>query len=437
MAVTVSVIVPVYNAQKYLRRCVDSILRQEYTDLELLLVDDGSTDGSGTICDGYAAQDSRVRVIHKENSGVSATRNLGMEEARGEYLQFVDSDDWITPDCTRLLVRTAQQSGCDMVVADFYRVVGERLSHKGGIGDRGVLSREEYVAHMMESPANFYYGVLWNKLYRRDVVMDNELRMNPDIRLCEDFMFNLEYIRVARTFCALQVPVYYYVKTRNSLSAASVMRTPQIIRMKLAAFECYQNFFKSMLDDRDYEQVRMKVYRFLIDAATDGMVSLLPGGGRRLGDERTHASAELLQEEGFLLDGYRDRKLLEHLLESVALRHNLTLKDMKLLIQFELAGKPLRARDIQDAACLAALELETSLAKLSARKLIKVVRSKESDLLDVTFLPEADALRADMQQAVADAQDFRLAGMTEEEIEQYAILQQKIARNIIRVLGEE
>ena len=436
MAVTVSIIVPVYNAEKYLRRCVDSILRQEYTDFELLLMDDGSTDGSAAICDGYAGQDRRVRVIHKENSGVSDTRNLGMEQARGEYLQFVDSDDWITPDCTRLMVRTAQQSGCDMVVADFYRVVGERLSHKGGIGDKGVLSREEYVAHMMDSPANFYYGVLWNKLYRRDVVMDNGLRMNPDIRLCEDFMFNLEYIRYARTFCALQVPVYYYVKTRNSLSAASVKRTPQVIRVKLTAFECYQNFFKSMLDNKDYEQVRLKVYRFLIDAATDGMVSPLPGG-HRLGDERTHASAELLQAESFLLDGYRDRKLLEHLLESVALRHSLTLKDVKLLIQFELAGQALRARDIQDVANLTALEMETSLAKLSARKLIKVTRSKESDMLDVTFLPEADGLRADMQQAVTDAQDFRLAGMTEEEIEQYTILQQKIARNIIRVLGDE
>ncbi|MGN0778247.1 MAG: glycosyltransferase family 2 protein [Aristaeellaceae bacterium] len=435
MTVTVSIIVPVYNAEKYLCRCVDSILHQDYQALELLLLDDGSTDGSATLCDDYAARDSRVRVIHKPNSGVSDTRNLGIAQARGEYLQFIDSDDWITPDCTRLLVRTAQQNCCDMVVADFYRVIGERLSHKGGIGDRDVLSREAYVAHMMESPANFYYGVLWNKLYRRDIIQHNGLRMNPDIRLCEDFMFNLEYIRCAGSFCALQVPVYYYVKTRSSLSAASVKRTPQIIRMKLMAFECYQNFFKSMLDDKDYEQVRLKVYRFLIDAATDGLVAPLPGT-QRLGDERSRACAGLLQTEGFWQDAYRDRKLMERMLESVALRHSLTLRDVKFIMHFELAGQPVMARDVQDAAGMNLLEMETTLAKLIARKMVRVQRGKDSDWLDVTFLPEADGIRADIRQAMADAQSFRLADLTEEEVEQYTMLQQKIAHNIIRVLGE-
>ncbi|MBO5461462.1 MAG: glycosyltransferase family 2 protein, partial [Ruminococcus sp.] len=94
---TVSIIVPVYNAEEYLRRCVDSILTQEYTDFELILVDDGSKDNSPSICDEYAKNDSRVHVIHKENTGVSDTRNLAISMACGTYLQFLDSDDWITP----------------------------------------------------------------------------------------------------------------------------------------------------------------------------------------------------------------------------------------------------------------------------------------------------------------------------------------------------
>lgn len=163
---TVSIIVPVYNAQEYLRRCVDSILGQEYQDFELLLMDDGSTDGSAEICDSYAQADSRVRTVHKENTGVSDTRNQAISQARGTYLQFLDSDDWITPDATKLLVRTAEENGCDLVIADFYRVVGERVSQKGDIDEDGVLTREEFAAHMMENPADFYYGVLWNKLYR-------------------------------------------------------------------------------------------------------------------------------------------------------------------------------------------------------------------------------------------------------------------------------
>lgn len=119
MTPTVSIIVPIYNAEKHLNRCIGSILNQEYTDCELLLVDDGSTDSSGAICDGYAAKDSRIHVIHKENSGVSDTRNLAIDKACGTYLQFLDSDDWITPDATKLLVRAAKEHDCDLVISDF------------------------------------------------------------------------------------------------------------------------------------------------------------------------------------------------------------------------------------------------------------------------------------------------------------------------------
>ena len=172
----VSIIVPVYNAEQYLRRCVDSILNQEYTDFEVFLVNDGSTDSSGDICEEYGNKDTRVIVIQKENTGVSDSRNLALDRARGKYLQFLDSDDWITPDATRLFVRAAEEYGCDMVISDFYRVVGERLSPKGDIEEEGVLTQEEFAAHMMENPADFYYGVLWNKLYRRDLVEEHSLR---------------------------------------------------------------------------------------------------------------------------------------------------------------------------------------------------------------------------------------------------------------------
>ena len=156
----VSIIVPVYNAEKTLARCVDSILNQTYQDYELLLVNDGSTDSSGGLCDSYAARDQRVRVFHKENAGVSNARNLALTQARGTYLQFLDSDDWITPEATLSLVRAAEDHQCDLIISDFYRVVGERVSHKGDIDEDSVLTREEYAAHMMENPADFYYGVL-------------------------------------------------------------------------------------------------------------------------------------------------------------------------------------------------------------------------------------------------------------------------------------
>ena len=119
MIPTVSIIVPVYNAERTIRRCIESILNQEYTDFELLLVDDGSLDASGAICDEYAGRDSRVQVFHKANSGVSSSRNLALDRAQGTYLQFLDSDDWITPDATRSLVRAMEDGSCDMVISDF------------------------------------------------------------------------------------------------------------------------------------------------------------------------------------------------------------------------------------------------------------------------------------------------------------------------------
>ena len=202
MKPTVSIIVPVYNAEKFLNRCVDSILEQEFRDFELILVNDGSKDSSGEICEEYARKDNRVVVIHKENSGVSDTRNLAMQKAQGTYLQFLDSDDWITPDATKLLVRTAQETQSDLVIADFYRVVGERLSQKGDIEEDGVMTRQEFAEHMMENPADFYYGVIWNKLYKREIIEAKKLKMDTELNWCEDFMFNLEYILHAERFCA-------------------------------------------------------------------------------------------------------------------------------------------------------------------------------------------------------------------------------------------
>ena len=153
----VSIIIPVYNAENFLARCVDSVLGQEYTDFELLLIDDGSKDKSGAMCDAYAASDSRVRVFHKENAGVSAARNQALSEARGTYIQFLDSDDWMTPDSTKLLVRAAEENDCDLVIADFYRVVGERVS---------ILQHRAPVSAVFQSRDGLSRNVLRKRKYR-------------------------------------------------------------------------------------------------------------------------------------------------------------------------------------------------------------------------------------------------------------------------------
>ena len=434
MAPTVSIIVPVYNAVHTIGRCIDSILDQQYTDFELFLVDDGSQDGSGIICDAYAKRDSRIRVIHKENSGASDTRNMALDMARGTYLQFLDSDDWITSDATSSLVRAAEENQCDLVIADFYRVIGDRLSHKGDIDEDTVLTREEFAAHMMENPADFYYGVLWNKLYRRDIVEAHHLRMDPDISWCEDFMFNLEYIRYAERFYALQIPIYYYVKTKGSLANQNLTIT-KTVKMKLMVFEYYQQFFKTVLDEEEYQKSRPKVYRFLLDAAGDGAVppAVLPNS-KKLGAERSRVVPELLSGTGPLHEAYRNRKLLEQYLETAALKNDLSLQDVTLLLALRELESPCTRRDLADFTGLSRSSLSFSLQRLTGKDLVLAENLKDTEteekLLRISFPAASVAVFRDLDIALTDYEQACLAGLSPEGCTQYRTLSAHIQHNI-------
>ena len=433
---SVSIIVPVYNAEACLRRCVESVLNQEYADFELLLADDGSRDGSGRICDEYAAADSRVRVFHKENSGVSDSRNLCLDQARGRYLQFLDADDWITANATKLLVQAMEEHLCDLVISDFYRVVGERVSPKGDIDEAQVLSREEYASHMMENPANYYYGVLWNKLYRREIVERHHLRMDPAISWCEDFMFNLEYIRRAETFFALQVPVYYYVKTKGSLCTQGISIS-KTIQMKLTVFEYYNQFYKTVLDEEEYEKQRLKIYRFLIDAAEDGTV---PPVSKRLGSERVRLSPDALEGQGFLFDTFRERKLLDYYLEPAAQKNDLSLPEARLLLYLRQSG-PATRKDLADFAGLPRGGLSMLLNRLEGKGLISVTelrgakgkRGRESRL-EITFPPSANAVLEDVANIWEDFTSARFSGFSPEERELYERFAGRVQENIRGIL---
>ena len=433
---SVSIIVPVYNAEACLRRCVESVLNQEYADFELLLADDGSRDSSGRICDEYAAADSRVRVFHKENSGVSDSRNLCLDQARGRYLQFLDADDWITANATKLLVQAMEEHLCDLVISDFYRVVGERVSPKGDIDEAQVLSREEYASHMMENPANYYYGVLWNKLYRREIVERHHLRMDPAISWCEDFMFNLEYIRRAETFFALQVPVYYYVKTKGSLCTQGISIS-KTIQMKLTVFEYYNQFYKTVLDEEEYEKQRLKIYRFLIDAAEDGTV---PPVSKRLGNERVRVSPDALEGQGFLFDTFRERKLLDYYLEPAAQKNDLSLPEARLLLYLRQSG-PAARKDLADFAGLPRGGLSMLLNRLEGKGLISVTelrgakgkRGRESRL-EITFPPSASAVLEDVANIWEDFTSARFSGFSPEERELYERFAGRVQENIRGIL---
>lgn len=446
---SVSIIVPVYNAEKTIDRCVNSVLNQTYTDFELILLDDGSTDGSGQICDACAGKDARIRVQHKENTGVSDTRNWGISIARGEYLQFLDSDDWITPNATEIFMRTVTEQDCDMVIADFYRVIGERVSQKGDIDREGIIDRTGYAANMMQKPADFYYGVLWNKFYKRSIIEKYGIQMDTSISWCEDFLFNMEYVRHIRSAYVVKVPVYYYVKTKGSLvtQGNSMKKT---IQMKRTVFAYYNSFYKDVFIDKDYEKRKGQIYRFLFDAAGDGSVSSFnTPGNYRLGDERRNVSEGVLEGEGIFFDLYRERKLWEKMFDIVAVRNNLTAVDVKLLYCLSQSYQGCTEKEIAEILNISGRALSAAVKRLLAQEMIvlpekpqrkagresgaKVKQQgdkKKTFMKEYVIMPEAEAVLSE----VLFLEQILYGGFRKKEMEAYEKLDEKRKAKIKEIL---
>ncbi|MCD8232708.1 MAG: glycosyltransferase [Clostridiales bacterium] len=443
----VTIIIPVYNVENYLRRCVDSVLSQEYTDFEVFLVDNGSTDSSGIICDEYAGEDARVRVIHQKNTGVSDARNAAIAEARGTWIQFADSDDWITPDATRQFVKAATENNCDMVISDFYRVAGERFSQKGDIDKEGLLTREEYASCMMENPADFYYGVLWNKFFRRELIDRYALKMDTSVNWCEDFLFNLEYILHVESIYVLPAPTYYYRRRRGSL-ASQGMSISKTINMKMMVFEYYNEFYKKIYDEKDYNSKRMRIYSFLLDAAGDSAVApAVFSGSQKLKKERYLLVPETAAGDDFFAELYRGRKLLEHYMKAAARRHNLTVSDGTVLLYLSRTDGICTRKEIADFTGISRSTVNRSLQKLSSREYIKITdvhvkgtrKNKEAKAsngrkIHVVFLPSCENILGEISDALKSMDAVRFEGFTQEERDVYDRVLKKMKENMMRAL---
>ena len=272
----VSIIVPIYNAQDHIARCVESIRRQTYRNLEILLLNDGSQDVSLEVCKMYANVDPRIVLIDKANSGVAATRNMGLREARGKYLQFVDADDTIQPYATELLVQRAEESGADLVIAHYNRITPPRPRAEDdprperptkvqtyGFLMEGPMTKEEFAAGLMQEPASFYYGVMWNKLYRADIVREHpDVRCNEELDYSEDLYFNLSFIRYAQQFYALSTPIYNYVQ--NPDSAVHHLNPFDVLTTRFELTTYYKDLFKHI---GLYEENKYRLNKFFFGVA--------------------------------------------------------------------------------------------------------------------------------------------------------------------------
>jgi len=262
----VSVIVPIYNAALGLVTCLESIKRQKYKNLEILLVNDGSSDSSLEICRMYARLDPRIQVIDKENSGVSDTRNVAIGHAKGKYLQFVDADDYLDENATRLMVEAMEENESDMVICHYCMVTrGEKTTVFGFLPPQEVITKDEFARQMIKESASFYYSVMWNKLYRRDLIMKYGIRCSETLSWSEDLLFNLEYIRYAERFTSLRTPVYYY--TRQGKKSLSTFVNPAVaLQTKAELFKYYKQLYTEL---GLYEAYRLNIYGYLIATAHD------------------------------------------------------------------------------------------------------------------------------------------------------------------------
>lgn len=225
----VSVIIPVYNAEKYLFRSVDSLLAQTLQDFEVLLIDDGSPDKSGEICDEYAKKDTRVRVFHKENGGVSSARQYGMNNARGEYTIHVDPDDWVEPNMLEELYAKAKEEDADMVICDYYE---EYPKWKKTIYKQQKPSALDHNTVLKELFQQLY-GSCWNKLVKRACYNKYDINYPSELTLCEDLYVNISLLIYDIKVTYLPKAFYHYDRNIN---ANSITRHPRMESLKSYLF---------------------------------------------------------------------------------------------------------------------------------------------------------------------------------------------------------
>lgn len=227
----VSIIVPIYNSNKYIKRCIDSIINQKYKNIEILLIDDGSTDNSLELCNEYKGKDSRVSIISRKNMGVSFTRNEGIEKARGNYILFVDADDFLNYDCISFLMENNENYD---VISFNYNIFSDNQTSKG-IND--------FISNGFKYDLNSKNGIkgyVWNKLYKKDII--GKIRFDCSIKICEDLLFNYEICFSTENilYKYFDKPLYNYYLNNESVSNTNFYKD----LTKFNAYEKIINLFE-------------------------------------------------------------------------------------------------------------------------------------------------------------------------------------------------
>lgn len=242
----ISIIIPVYKSEKTLARCIESILSQSYRELEIIMVVDGPSDASGILADRMALMDARIRVIHQQNEGVSAARNRGIKAAIGDYVQFVDSDDYLEPDACQEMLDAIENGESDMVIAGFHHLYfGQKIVKIPNMEGTYTLKAKEDV--FLELYEKQFLNMPWNKLYKRKLIADNFLK---NLSLGEDLLFNIAYMRGIRSFSVIGKAVCNYIQDDRGTTLSTQKRKDRIA-VSLRLYEEVKSFCEDVFNESD------------------------------------------------------------------------------------------------------------------------------------------------------------------------------------------
>lgn len=221
----ITIIVPIYKVEKYIRQCVDSIIAQTYKDIEIILVDDGSPDNCPGICDEYAKKDSRVKVVHKANGGLMSARQAGLKASTGDYVGFVDGDDWIEPDMYKLFAQSIEKYHADMVCSEFfYSYPDKDVKSKQNL-EKEYFTKQEMIdliyPKMLFKGVYYNFGInpcCWSKLYKRELLEKCLYKVTPEIKIGEDAAFTYPCLIEANSISYISAPKYHYINNPKSMT---------------------------------------------------------------------------------------------------------------------------------------------------------------------------------------------------------------------------
>lgn len=286
-----SIIVPVYNSEKYLETCISSILNQNYKNIELILIDDGSTDKSKQICMKFKKLDSRIKFISTENRGVSSARNLGIENATGKYVAFVDSDDSVEENIYIEMLKSIEKRCMPIIGYKYVDEEGNFLSEKKAYDEEGIFEKKDFFIFC----ENFIMNFLFNKLFYLDIIIDNNIKFDESLSLGEDLIFVLEYTKYIDFIEIMNKPLYKYsVSGENSLSRK--YRDDFLeIRIKVLKF-IYKIFFENEIADMKY---RKRFFTMVLDSILRSMNDLMNPKNKMKMKEKFIKNNQILKSKQF------------------------------------------------------------------------------------------------------------------------------------------